>query len=199
MKSLQEILIANIVKLRRDRQLTQSELGERINYSDKTISKWENGDSCPNIEAVYRLAQFYGVTVDDLLSDVFEVPEATLEEAQDAIAKSRQSRYRKIVIALLSVVTVWTIAVFVFMYEMLRGQPGSWLAFIDALPASCVVLLVFNSLWGKAKFNYIIISVLLWVFITSVFLHLLSYNLWMAYLLGIPIQIAVILWSQLKK
>ena len=70
--NVQDNLINNMIALRRAKGLTQIELGEKINYSDKTISKWEKGDSCPNVEAVYRLAKFYDVSVDDLLSADFK-------------------------------------------------------------------------------------------------------------------------------
>ena len=71
--NIQDVLIQNMITVRKHRGLTQSELGKQIGYSDKTISKWEHGDSCPSIEAVYQLARFYGVSVDDLLSDTFQV------------------------------------------------------------------------------------------------------------------------------
>ena len=193
MKDLQEILINNLVALRKARGLTQIELGERVSYSDKTISKWENGDSCPNIEALYRLAEFYGVSIDDLLRADFRV---------DAPARQEPPRlcYSKLVITMLAVLAVWCVALLLFAALSLNpDRAGEWLCFIYALPLSFVTILVFNSLWGNRRRNYLIISLLVWTLLTTVFLQLLSYHLWMVFLLGVPIQIAVILWSQLKK
>ncbi len=193
MKDLQEILITNLITLRKARGLTQIELGERVSYSDKTISKWENGDSCPNIEALYRLAEFYGVRIDDLLRADFRADLPIRQEAP-------RRRYSKLVITMLAVVAVWCVAILLFAVLTLdESMVGEWLCFIYAVPVSLVTVLVFNTLWGNRRMNYLIISLLLWSLLTTAFLQLLPYHLWMVFLLGIPIQIAVILWSQLKK
>ncbi len=190
--NIQETLISNLTALRKSRGLTQIELGEKINYSDKTISKWEKGDSCPNVEAVYKIARFYGVTVDDLLSEDFEQDKET--------AVQRQHNYSKLIISCLAVMAVWVIATIVFAALLLKSTPMPWLIFVFAAPASAVVALVFNSMWGNTRFNYLIISILVWTLLTSIFLSALEYVkvLWVIFLIGIPIQIAIILWSQLK-
>ena len=191
--NIQDILITNLISLRKSRSLTQIELGEKINYSDKTISKWENGDSCPNIEAVYKLAKFYDVSIDDLLSEEFQIEKKIIAE--------KQRNYSKLIISLLAVMTVWVMATILFVAASLLEFSSAWMAFIIAVPASAVVTLVFNSIWGNKRFNYLIISILLWTLLTAVFLSALKYVriLWVVFLIGIPIQIAIILWSQLKR
>lgn len=196
MKDVQDILITNLIALRHARGLTQLELGEQVNYSDKTISKWENGDSCPGIEAVHRLAGFYGVRIDDLLCEDFE---AQRPPSQEEARSEKQRRYSKLVISLLAVMAVWVIATILFIAAMLHAAPGAWLFFIDAVPCSCITLLVFNSLWGRRRMNYLIITILLWTLLTAIYLHVMLYQLWVIFLLGIPVQIAIILWSQLKR
>ena len=196
MKDIQEILITNLIALRKSKGLTQIELGECVNYSDKTISKWENGDSCPNIEAIHRLAKFYGVRIDDLLREDFEIDApAPVEDAGE-----RQRRYSKLVITSLAVMAVWIIATVLFIAFNLNPEISrEWLFFIYAVPCSFVTMLVFNSLWGNRRMNYLIISLLSWTLLITIFLHVMNYRLWVIFLLGIPIQIAVILWSKLKK
>ena len=191
--NIQDILITNLISLRKSRSLTQIELGEKINYSDKTISKWENGDSCPNIEAVHKLAKFYDVSIDDLLSEEFQIEKKIIAE--------KQRNYSKLIISLLAVMTVWVMATILFVAASLLEFSSAWMAFIIAVPASAVVTLVFNSIWGNKRFNYLIISILLWTLLTAVFLSALKYVriLWVVFLIGIPIQIAIILWSQLKR
>lgn len=195
MKDVQQILINNLIALRHARGLTQIELGEQVNYSDKTISKWENGDSCPGIEAVYRLAAFYGVRIDDLLREDFS-PDVPLSAEQEKAEKQR--KYSKLVIALLAVMAVWVIATILFVAGMLNQTAAAWLFFIDAIPSSCVTLLVFNSLWGRRRMNYLIITVLVWTLLAAIYLRVRLYQLWAIFLLGIPVQVAIILWSQLK-
>jgi transcriptional regulator with XRE-family HTH domain len=190
--NVQETLISNLIALRKSRGLTQIDLGEKINYSDKTISKWEKGDSCPNVEAVYKIAKFYGVSVDDLLSQDFR--------ADSGAAAEKQRNYSKLIISLLAIMAVWVIATIVFVSLSLMSFRKTWLIFILATPCSAIVALVFNSMWGNTRLNYPIISVLLWTTLTTVFLSSLEYIsvFWVVFLVGIPIQIAIVLWSQLK-
>ena len=185
--------LSNLISLRKSRSRTQIELGEKINYSDKTISKWENGDSCPNIEAVHKLAKFYDVSIDDLLSEDFQIYKKIVSE--------KQRNNSKLIISLLAVMTVWLIATIIFVAISLLDIANAWMVFIGAVPASAIVALVFNSIWGNTRFNYLIISILLWTLLTAIFLSALKYAkvLWVIFLIGVPIQIAIILWSQLKR
>ncbi len=191
--NIQETLINNLIALRKASGLTQIELGEKINYSDKTISKWEKGDSCPNIEAICRIAVFYGITVDELLTEGVQ--------AEEQSANVKQRKYSKIVISMLAVVSVWIIAMTVFVSELLMGYKQPWLIFVFAPAVSAAVLLVFNSMWGNKRLNYILLTVMLWTLLTTIYLSALEYAhiLWVIYLIGIPIQAAIILWSQLKR
>ena len=66
MKEIREIVSENLTELRKEKKLTQLELAEKINYSDKAVSKWENGDTLPDIETLQKLCDFYGVTLDYL-------------------------------------------------------------------------------------------------------------------------------------
>ncbi len=168
-----------------------------MNYSDKTISKWEHGDSCPNIEAAYRLAAFYGVTIDDLLRDDFLINRSPVS----ALKKEKAPRrYNKTVIGLLAMMVVWAVATVVFV--ILRLTAAKWLAwrvFPYAVPVSLVVALIFNSLWGNRRKNYLLISLMIWSLLAGLFFTVVFPRLWTLLLLGIPAQIAVILWSQLNK
>ena len=112
----------------------------------------------------------------------------------------KQRNYSKLIISLLAVMTVWVIATIIFVAMSLLEIGNAWMIFIVAIPASAIVALVFNSIWGNTRFNYLIISILLWTLLTTVFLSALKYVevLWVIFLIGIPIQIAIILWSQLK-
>ena len=190
---IQDILIKNMIALRKSRGLTQIELGQMVSYSDKTISKWENGDSCPTVEAVLRLARFYGVTVDEMLSPDMKTEQKNEEKTDD------RTRYSKLAITLLAVIAVWTVATVLFFSFNLVSLPYSWLPFIYALPATFITVTVFNTLWGNVRYNYLFVSLLLWTALASVFLSLLKYGAWSVFILGIPVQVAIILWSKLKK
>ena len=56
-----------IAELRKEKGLTQLELANMMNVTDKAVSKWERDISCPDISSIPRLAQILGVSVDELM------------------------------------------------------------------------------------------------------------------------------------
>ena len=89
MQDLKFIIAKNIQKLRQEKGMTQVELAEKINYSDKTISKWENGDALPDIETLFLIAEFYGLTIDALCSENLQ---KSIEKDRWKIFLSRSSQ-----------------------------------------------------------------------------------------------------------
>ena len=158
--------------------MTQLELGEKLNYSDKAISRWERGEAVPDAGVLLQLSQLFGVTVDYLLH----------EHAEEKSQKVPPRRINHRTVALISFIGVWTAALFVFIVFYLLGQI-QWLSFVYALPVSLTVLLVMNSVWGKRKANLYIISALNWSLLATVYLSVWRRNWWILFLLGIPAQI----------
>ena len=190
---INEIVSANLVKLRKSRKLTQAELAEQIHYSDKSISKWETGESCPSIPIALEIAKFYGITLDDLVNENLETEEIPTNK--------KQHNYSYLVITLLACSVVWLIATMAFIYGMILSLPYQWLYFLYSVPVTCIVLLVFNSIWGNRRLNYLIISIFSWSVLLVAFFHVLAvqkYVIWVIFVIGIPIQVSIILWSQLK-
>ena len=192
MENLNEILANNLVLLRKHNNLTQSEVASKLQYSDKTISKWETGEIIPSLENLIKLCEIYEVTLDEIThplpTDKFET-------------KKRKSfdKQNKIIITLLAILAVWITATAMFVYGQIIASVSLWIVFIWAIPVSCIVAIIFNALWGKRILGFITISVLLWSLITAFYLQFLSYNLFAMYFIGIPLQVAVFLWSGLKK
>ena len=58
----------NLMELRKYHSLSQEELAEKIGVSRQTLSKYETGESLPDIEKCKALADVFGITVDDLIS-----------------------------------------------------------------------------------------------------------------------------------
>ena len=56
-----------IAELRKQRGMTQLELAEQMGVTDKAVSKWERGLSCPDINSIPKLAEILGVSVEDLM------------------------------------------------------------------------------------------------------------------------------------
>ena len=68
---------SNIANYRKRSGLTQAGLAEKLNYSDKAVSKWERGESIPDVIILMQLAEQFGITVNDLLEDPDALPEET--------------------------------------------------------------------------------------------------------------------------
>lgn len=185
------ILADNLIKLRKLNKLTQVELASKLGFSDKAVSKWENGDTTPDIETIYKLASIYNVSIDSLLKDEPIITENDTKQRKKILTN-------KIIITLLSVVVVWSAAIVFFATLVITHDIYYWQSFILAIPASFVILLIFNSIWGKPKFNFIIVSCLLWTICLAIHMQYPASSLWLIYIVGIPAQIAVILASQLK-
>lgn len=198
MKDLKPVIAKNITALRQSARMTQSELAERLNYSDKAVSKWERGESTPDITVLSAIAELFGVNVEYLLAEDHDAPPAPLVN-EELKPKRRHSRK---VITTLSVLLVWFVALFA--YVLMDSIPQTielqWLAFVYAVPASLIVWLVLNSIWLNKKWNYLIISLLMWSVLISVVLtfSVFGVNLWKVLLLGIPGQVGVILWSRIR-
>jgi len=74
-----------------------------------------------------------------------------------------------------------------------------WLIYAYAVPAASVVTLIFNSLWGRRRriTNCVIVSILVWSLLVALYLTFLSQNLWLLFVVGIPAQVFILLWSRL--
>lgn len=186
---LKQTIANNITDLRKGMHLTQAELAERMDYTDKAISKWERAESIPDVLTLKRLADIFGVSLDYLIEK---------EHLTDKTVFSKQTRSNRLVISLLAAAAVWLIATVLFVYLQLYGNSNAWIVFVGAMPVMVIVLLVFNSIWGKKKFNYVIISVLVWSTLAFAYLILIQYNLFLIFIIGIPIQVMIILWSNIK-
>ncbi|MBQ2119244.1 MAG: helix-turn-helix transcriptional regulator [Clostridia bacterium] len=191
-KDLRRLIGENIVRLRLAAPLTQAEFAERLNYTDKAVSKWERGDSVPDITVLKQIADLFGVTVDYLLSE--HLP----EEKPQSPERVRLRNRNHLIITVMSVLIVWFLALFAYFVGDSVFRTHLWQAFLIAVPVSCIVVLVLNSVWGNRSRNFIIISVLIWSTLATVYLLAIRYNLWTIFLLGIPGQASVILWSRLR-
>ena len=183
MDDLKKVVAGNIIKLRTSMNLTQAQLGEKLNYSDKSISKWERGESVPDVFVLKTIADMAGVTVDYII---------TLHDPDEEVQiEAKGSRYSRRFITLTVLAGIWALAVLVFVVLWLCGI-FNWLVFIYAIPVSLITLLVLNSVWGDRSWNLYIISGLVWGVICSIYLTAIKFNWWQLFLLGIPAQIIII-------
>lgn len=204
-EKLKKQLGANIAAYRKSMGLTQAGLAEKLNYSDKAVSKWERAESVPDVLTLTQLAELFDVTVNDLLVDPNELPEQTgkVEQVMSAaVEKAMKRKANKRIILGLSSLLVWFVALLMFVIFSSLDVPKSWIAFIYALPADAIVRLSLRSAWKDFRRNKWLVSAIMWGTILSIFMTLLlffDFNLWKIFLLGIPGQLAIFMAFRLKK
>lgn len=192
MDDLKYTTASNIINLRQKAGMTQSELAALINYSDKSVSKWERAEAVPDAYVLKKMSKIFGVTVDYLLSP---------HDGWDQDPRQKKPAYSNQVIILLSVTGVWMLALILFISLWLLGNLV-WIIFIYAILFSMLVLLVLNSVLEQGRHNYFIISALLLSVVASLYFSFLYFgkqNYWQLFLLLAPAWIVVYLASRLRK
>lgn len=189
---LKSIVAKNLVDLRKNAGFTQIEIAEKLNYSDKAVSKWERGESLPDVETIKKLADLYSVSVDAILREQKDITKR--------IHKYALTPSQRMLIILISVGLVWAVATTVFSvlcWVDVDDLVASY-SFILALPVTFIVIIVFNSLWGKVWINLLASSALLWTTALCIYLLVsLSYR-WLCFIVPIPLQVVLIFFYGLK-
>ncbi|MBQ7106742.1 MAG: helix-turn-helix transcriptional regulator [Clostridia bacterium] len=181
--NLNEIFAKNIIYLRTKNNFTQLELAEKLNYSDKAVSRWERGEAIPDAKVLVAMSEIFGVTIDNMLKK--EIKEKHIRP------KINIRNFNNI--TGISFIGVWTAALLTFIILWIYGNP-LWLVFVYALPVSLIVLLVFNAVYGRTLSRFFIVSLLVWSILAAVYLtavYFSVYSWWPIFLLGIPAQIIV--------
>lgn len=191
MDEIKNIVAKNIAKIRLRHHMTQMELAKKLNYSDKAVSKWERGESLPDISVLLEIADLFDITLDDLVR-------------VEGTGKGRkQPKYNRNILSFIieaSVVALSVIA-FVVTYLFLGKVTFQWLYFVFTVPVVVLLRLIFNSIWLNPRHNYFIVSVLVWSVLAAVHISLWYFGIRVPviYLLGIPAQVIIILCAFLRK
>lgn len=194
MSDLKEIIAANLTRLRQQAGLTQLQLADMLNYSDKAVSKWERGESIPDLRVLVQLAEIYHITLDDIV-----------KEQPEKVVKPRLNLAKKhLLITMLSVGLVWVLATCAFMvlYYIMSVSAYAYLAYVCAPFVSAVVFTVFAALWYRRIVMTLAASGVIWsvVLIVHVFLALFtSISVWPFYVAAAGFELLVIGWFVLRK
>jgi len=207
---MKQTIASNIAGYRKAKGMTQAELAAALNYSDKSISKWERAEGVPDVYVLTLMAELFGVTLNDL---VFEHKNSIEEELARELAEKEKAKakaekgpglfsyiHNRFFVALLSGGIVWLAAavVFFFIHIFLPDAPRLWLIFIYALPITFIVFTVFSGLWHSHFFQFISVSGLIWSAAASVVLSVPGNILSSFYLIAIILQILTIIWYVMK-
>lgn len=188
MDELNFIVAKNLSELRKRNRLTQLELAEKLNYSDKAVSKWEKGESLPGVEVLYKLSKLYGVSMDYIVGE---------EASKPAPVPTERKNHN--IITLLGVLAVWLLVTVIYIFCDIFADIKPWIAFCWAVPASLIVALVFDVIWHRSRLFFLIVSLLMWSLLLCFCLQFVSYNIWIILGIGVPLQAAALLWWRLVK
>ena len=192
LSELKLVTASNIIKLRTGAGMTQAELGAALNYSDKTISKWERGEAIPDAWVLTQMAEIFGVSVDMLLSS-----HDRWQPAPDPDAVPDRSYSVNMIIAV-AVIGVWTLALTAFVALWLVGIIR-WQIFVVALPVSILTYLVLICVFGKRRHLQYVIAVFVFSLFLTVYLLFLHSNPWQIFLICVLAEVLVFLSCNIKK
>ncbi len=196
MENIKQIIAKNLVELRKKHKLTQQELASKLNYSDKAISRWEHGETLPDIEVLCRICDIYAVRFEYLLQE--EQPQSG---RNPYVKADMTDRSHKIIISVIAMISVWLLASVLFVYSSTKN-PYAWMVFIWAVPVTSIVGNVCNKKWGTKLIGMILSSLTAWSLILSVYLQqlvLTGQNMWMFFIVGVPIEALIVLTYTLKE
>ena len=201
MKSLNEIVGENLTFLRKKAGYTQLEFGEKFSYSDKTVSKWENGSVLPAVDVLKQIADFYGVSCDYILS------EHNKEKEFKSIIKQTPNFHKKTLLVCLIITIIFAIGMTIHLasiWNMKTSNPNInryWTVYLWCVPASAFVI----SVAARRVFKYpksvlLFRSIFIWTLLAAAYITFLySGNYWYLFFIGVPFQIALILIYNLRK
>lgn len=193
LEELKLITASNIINLRTQAGMTQAELGSKLNYSDKTISKWERAEAIPDAFVLKQMGELFGVSVDNLLSSHDEWKPIPTEEPE-----TEQVSYSTGRIIAIAVIGVWTLALTAFVALWLVGLIV-WQVFVAALPVSILVYMILICVFHRKRYLQHVIAVfVLSLFVAGFLLCYPRYHPWQLFLIVIPAEIIVYLSCNLK-
>lgn len=184
---LKKYFAANLSHYRKQLGLTQTELAEKLSYSDKSISKWERGEGLPDLAVTAQIADIFGLTVNDMIA----------EKPRKRLMTTRN----KIIITLLSIGLAWLVAtILFFLCEIIFPDIKVWwLFYIYAIPVSAVVGIVFSCIWWKKIHLFAAISTLIWSISLCIMLTVNVHKISLIFIVAAVLQILTILWFGIKK
>lgn len=196
MDELKETISKNLVALRTAARLTQLQLAEKLNYSDKAVSKWERGEAIPDIRVLKKLSEIYNISVDDIITD----------SADSKVKPKMHTGKKRLLITLLSAGLVWFISTVIFMvvFFIPESAPYAYLVYVCAPFICAIVLTVFSAIWGNWITNTFACSLLVWTAaaIFHVFVRAFVPNfdkIYFIYIVAGVFEVLILLWFPFRK
>lgn len=189
LQELKSNVAQNIYYLRTANKMTQSDLAQRLNYSDKAISKWERAEGLPDSYVLKKISEIFGVTMDYMVNP---------HNDQDRHTETKPYRNFKKLVASVVLWGIIAVAILLIVVMYLATKNFYWHIFIYALPITFIVQIVLSCVWWRGKGSFLFASLLIWGILGVVYVALLSHNFWQIFFIGIPVQIVLFLCYKIK-
>ena len=184
--TLRKTVAKNIADYRKAHHDTQLDLATKLNYSDKSVSKWERAESLPDVYILSQIAELYGVSVSALIGEV-QPP------------KESKPHYHMFIL-LLSLALTMAVATLLFaMFVICKVPYRAWMFFVYALPVCSIICIVFTSLWWGILWQGVSVSALIWTLGLSLYLSFELENVSLIFLVCAALQVLTILWEIFRK
>lgn len=158
-KDINKVFADNLVYLRKKFNLTQLELAEKLNYSDKAVSKWERAEAVPDVSVLIDIAEIFGVTIDYLIKEHQEG-----EKIEMSIDRKQKRGLIVTLITFLAFLAAETV-VYLTLFNGDNALEIFEFCFIYPLPVWAVVAIVFSNVWGNKFAAFLSVAALV-AFIT---------------------------------
>lgn len=182
MENIREIISHNITTLRKHNNMTQIDLSKKVNYSDKAISRWEKGEVLPDIETLQQLSNIFGVSLTYMFEQHDDLPQNS----------EKKSFRNELALHLLACCALWVVLAILFVYIEVIYDYIFWHAFVWGVPFTLAYTLRFYRKWSNKKAKLIIKTALTWTLLVAIFLQFIKYNVWLIFIVGVPIQLYAI-------
>lgn len=195
MDDLKITFAQNLIALRKQTKLTQAELAEKINYSDKAVSKWERGESIPDVSVLMTLANLFGVTIDFLVTK-HDNEEIAKEQTAYAAKIRKRNHILITAITFFAMLIMETIVCVVLVGTRTATPLWTFLyCYIFPLPVFATIAVIFSSLWAGKYWRFTAVSFLIWSLLAEAFLIVIL--CWKPFphifLAGIPAEIVAMM------
>ena len=195
LSELKLISASNIINLRTSAGMTQAELGAKLNYSDKTISKWERAEAIPDAYVLTQIAELFDVDVNYLLSSHVAWERPTGKDDPEPV---REITYNANVIIAVAILGVMTLALAVFVTLWIMGK-ADWRVFLVGVTISVLVFMILQCCFNKGRYLRYIISALVLLLLTDGYFIVPEANIWQIFLIAFPAIVIVFLSFRIKK
>lgn len=184
--TLRKTVAKNIAQYRKAHHDTQLDLATKLNYSDKSVSKWERGESLPDVYILSQIAELYSVSVSALIGEI-QPP------------KESKPHYHMFIL-LLSLALTMAVATLLFsMFMICKVDYPAWMFFVYALPVCSIICIVFTSLWWGILWQGVSVSALIWTLGLSLYLSFELENVSLIFLVCAALQVLTLLWEGFRK